>query len=682
MHPMLKSNMFTPLIIFILIIGCLPVFGQIDVTINFNSSTNRDTLMEHHQVQLRGESTGDVVPAITWGDDSGIILDSVGGDYWQTTIQMNTGDTLKYKFWTGFDLTTGTFFWGGWEGPLNDVHGVGSGDRYVIAGANDTTLALQFYNGNETGLDEYWRPYEEKEDSFVVFLRVNMAGKIEDESFDPDSDEPVIVRGGAPLDPADAWALDIVLEQEDPISESLESTFYSGAAHITNLDLTPGMEQNFKYVYRDASVWESTPNRTFTYSGPTDTTIHWVYYDNQAPTGLTLVDADLVWRLKTDGLEKLGLFDGDLDKVVIDGATAWDVDNAIQLVYTPLSQEWIGQEAFKKQPGATFEYKAVIRFDSTRQNSESENYISGLDVLDYWEEPSTFGTGNRTYTYTSEATQYMPGDHGFDFQYFNGLPPEGVIETDITVTFNVNMAPAMDEGTNPSNPLYVAGDSVWILLYGCLMPLTQGQALYAEDGQVVLKDLDGDNIYSGSLALTAPTVFDAGFRVRYKEPTGSIIENGGGNSLGRSYYQYIQPDDVHSDGTIDWPSEFSFEVVDWNDSDLPVEPVADVWTITSIDQDKDRMAHTFELSQNYPNPFNPITTIGYQVAHKSHVKIKVYNISGQLITILVNTEMPAGKYSVQWSGKDINAKQAVSGVYFLKMEAGDFQNVIKLMLLK
>jgi hypothetical protein len=684
MPRLLKTHTIIFMTIFMIIVMNSPVFGQTNVTILFNSSTNRDTLSENHIVQIRGEATGTVVPAVTWDDNSEIFMDNIGGDYWQTTIQMNPGDTMKYKFWTGFDISTGTFFWSGWEGPLVPVEPIGGGNRILIAGENDTTLALQFYNGNETELDQYWRPYESKADTFAVYFRVNMAGVLEDESFDPENDEPVVVRGGPPIDPTDPWDVDVVLQREDPISESLQSPFYSGAVYLANTDVTPGMTQQFKFVYRNGTVWESRPDRTFNYSAAKDTTIHWVFFDDKVPTGISLVEATLVWRLKTGALEKLGYFDRNIDiGIVIDGAKAWatDLDEAIQLEYAPLAQEWIAEETFKKQPGASMEYKAVVRFDSSRIDPESDNYIPGLDVVNYWEEPTVTGSGNRLYTYSSITTQNMPGDLGKDYQFFNGLPAEGVINNDITITFNINMAPATVVETNPSNPLFVPGDSVWVLFYGGLMPLTQGQGLY-DNEPIPLEDVDSDNVYSGSISLTGPTVFDVGYRVRYKEPSGGYVENGGGFAKGRSYYQFIPPTAVHGDGTIEWPTEYSFPVLNWKDSDLPVEEIPDLWTPTGINPNAELVVQKFELSPNYPNPFNPNTTIKYQVAHHSQVKIEVYNLAGQLVATLIDKQLPQGKYTVQWNGRDMNGKSVASGMYFVKMKAADFEKVNKIMLLK
>jgi len=85
----------------------------------------------------------------------------------------------------------------------------------------------------------------------------------------------------------------------------------------------------------------------------------------------------------------------------------------------------------------------------------------------------------------------------------------------------------------------------------------------------------------------------------------------------------------------------------------------------------------FELYQNYPNPFNPATTIKFDVAKKSLVKIRVFDITGKLISELVNQELTPGRYETNW-----NAAGIASGVYFYKIETNDFNRTLKMILLK
>jgi hypothetical protein len=85
----------------------------------------------------------------------------------------------------------------------------------------------------------------------------------------------------------------------------------------------------------------------------------------------------------------------------------------------------------------------------------------------------------------------------------------------------------------------------------------------------------------------------------------------------------------------------------------------------------------FELSQNYPNPYNPTTTINYSIDKPGIVKLSVYDIRGSKITTIVNENKPAGNYSVNFI-----ASSLPSGIYFYKLEAGQYSQIKKMILLK
>ena len=85
----------------------------------------------------------------------------------------------------------------------------------------------------------------------------------------------------------------------------------------------------------------------------------------------------------------------------------------------------------------------------------------------------------------------------------------------------------------------------------------------------------------------------------------------------------------------------------------------------------------FDLSQNYPNPFNPVTKINYSIPVTGLVSLNVYDVSGKLVSKLVNENKTAGNYIVDFSGINLS-----SGTYFCKMESGSYSKVIKLMLIK
>jgi hypothetical protein len=86
---------------------------------------------------------------------------------------------------------------------------------------------------------------------------------------------------------------------------------------------------------------------------------------------------------------------------------------------------------------------------------------------------------------------------------------------------------------------------------------------------------------------------------------------------------------------------------------------------------------SFLLNQNYPNPFNPNTNIRYQISNNSFVSMKLYDALGRNIETLVNEKQSAGTYEANW-----DASNYPSGVYFYKLEAGDFSQVKKMILIK
>lgn len=102
-----------------------------------------------------------------------------------------------------------------------------------------------------------------------------------------------------------------------------------------------------------------------------------------------------------------------------------------------------------------------------------------------------------------------------------------------------------------------------------------------------------------------------------------------------------------------------------------------------VDQLEKNVPLSFSLKQNYPNPFNSKTDIRYQLSMVSYVELAIYNLSGEKIRSLENSEKGAGNYSVIWKGKDDFGNLVSSGVYFYQLKVdGEFLITKKLLLLK
>ncbi len=105
---------------------------------------------------------------------------------------------------------------------------------------------------------------------------------------------------------------------------------------------------------------------------------------------------------------------------------------------------------------------------------------------------------------------------------------------------------------------------------------------------------------------------------------------------------------------------------------------------TDVEQGYGRrtLPENFRLFQNYPNPFNIDTNISYQLPKDGHVTLRIYNILAQTIATLVDDDMKAGYYTVQWNAKDGHEGELPSGVYFYQLAASDFTSIKKMLLLK
>ncbi|UCB51624.1 MAG: fibronectin type III domain-containing protein, partial [Candidatus Zixiibacteriota bacterium] len=111
--------------------------------------------------------------------------------------------------------------------------------------------------------------------------------------------------------------------------------------------------------------------------------------------------------------------------------------------------------------------------------------------------------------------------------------------------------------------------------------------------------------------------------------------------------------------------------------------LSDLGASTDVEEDgESEIIPLFWLKQNYPNPFNSETIIEYALAAESRVRITVYNILGQRVKTLLDRVQPAGRHNLTWNGENERGDAVSSGIYFYRIEAGEFKNTRRMLFLK
>jgi hypothetical protein len=145
---------------------------------------------------------------------------------------------------------------------------------------------------------------------------------------------------------------------------------------------------------------------------------------------------------------------------------------------------------------------------------------------------------------------------------------------------------------------------------------------------------------------------------------------GSGNSNSPKQYSFIDENPVA--GNL----QYRLKQIDTDGKFTYYGQIAEVnFTLAGVNEKQ--IPTEYGLSQNYPNPFNPCTNIRFQISEFRFVSLKIYDVLGNEIAVLVNEEKEPGYYSVNF-----NASNFSSGMYIYKITAGSFTSAKKLMLLK
>ncbi|NQT24798.1 aryl-sulfate sulfotransferase [candidate division KSB1 bacterium] len=157
------------------------------------------------------------------------------------------------------------------------------------------------------------------------------------------------------------------------------------------------------------------------------------------------------------------------------------------------------------------------------------------------------------------------------------------------------------------------------------------------------------------------------------------------SQMGLTFLNQI-PQHFSHDFVMDHPSEIAAQIVlnvGGSDLDVYIDNISLKEVTSDVSDRVDSIPEKFHLSQNYPNPFNPETRIRYTIPRQSHVTLSIYNITGQLIDILIDSHQNSGEYSQTWNASDYR-----SGVYYYRLKVSTikghriFENVKKMIFIK
>lgn len=132
----------------------------------------------------------------------------------------------------------------------------------------------------------------------------------------------------------------------------------------------------------------------------------------------------------------------------------------------------------------------------------------------------------------------------------------------------------------------------------------------------------------------------------------------------------------------DWsfkPSEINYNPLNSNQTDQDFKGLPDN---NRIVDNYDNLPRKYQLYQNHPNPFNPITQITFDLPKKEHVTVKIFDLRGSELIMLFDGIKQAGHYELIWNGKDRFGNNVTSGVYFYKINAGQFYQIRKMVLIR
>lgn len=320
------------------------------------------------------------------------------------------------------------------------------------------------------------------------------------------------------------------------------------------------------------------------------------------------------------------------------------------------------QIIINKNGSIILQYKDVMLGNSGTVGIQNSNGQFGLGIA-----------YDENYLHSNMAIKIYQGDEWLEFPTTTGQISPGENKT---VTFKITAANILRGNyqsniviysNDPDEPTLIVPFNLTVLPDGNSPPVINNlpdSVVFIADSSTSLNLWDYVNDYEthDSLLSYDFTTSNDSISYVYNQSTGELILSSIHEFSGYEILYITVSDDSNA------TAEDSLKVI--------------ITPVTDLDDPIAEIPEQFLLSQNYPNPFNPETTIKYQLPKLCDVKLKIFNMLGQQVIKLVDTKQPAGYYSIKWDSRDNFGGNVASGVYFYRLEAGDFVKTKKLVLLQ
>lgn len=287
-----------------------------------------------------------------------------------------------------------------------------------------------------------------------------------------------------------------------------------------------------------------------------------------------------------------------------------------------------------------------------------------------------------TSTETSFSNQSIPNDvepNNLVAPFWDDLNPEngGTVyfytnNTDSAIVSWVNVPRYPNNGSFTFEAIFTADGNItyqYNTLDGTLSSCTIG--IENESGTVGLQVAYNQNYVAESLAVKIkhPTFWLSA------DPLSGFVTPGGSSDIDVTF-DATELDEGEYAGYLDIISN------DPDEGSIAVECTLTVSGETGLGDLSDVIPEKFELHQNYPNPFNPTTRITFALPDQSAVRLIIYDLLGRQVRGLLAEELPAGYHAVSWDGTNDKGRAVSSGIYFYRLEAGEFEQNRKMIMLK